>query len=97
MADSKPDSPSEPIETPPGNEPTPAPPAADPPAARIVVEGTKTEREVALELEKKNLEIRVAHLEDEKFRLKQLNELGAPPPPPPPEKVSWLKGATFFD
>lgn len=92
MADPKPDDPTESLAP-----EAPATPPTPPPAARIVVEGTKTEREVALELEKKNLEIRVAHLEDEKRRLKELpapDQLGTPPAP---EKKSWLAGATFFD
>ena len=90
--------PPNPPENPPGPPPVaPVAPVASgpPPAARIVLEGTKTEREVALERTLKARETRLSELEDENRRLK------APAPTPEPlpeaEKRSWLDGATFFD
>jgi hypothetical protein len=65
-----------------------------------VLEGTKTERELALEREKARLaadlkarETRLAELEDENHRLKSV------PTPVNPKgvKAHWLAGATFFD
>lgn len=85
-------------------DPKPASPSATPPpAAKVVLEGTKTEREIALERDKEKLsktlkdrEVRIAEQEDE------LRALKTPPPSPPvPEakavKRSWLSGGTFFD
>jgi hypothetical protein len=87
-----------------GGNPSPAadPSAAPavPPAAKIVKEGEKTERELTLEKTLKDRETRLSELEDENRRLK------TPLPPahkqdPAPEKKGWidgvLKGATLFD
>jgi len=84
-----PDQAPEPQETP----PTPVAPQPAPPAAEIVVKGTKTEREATLERDLKTRETRIAELEDENHRLK------TPPTPQPTveEKRSWLSGATFFE
>jgi hypothetical protein len=60
-------------------------------AAKTVLEGTKTERELALERQMKERETRVAELEDENRRLKT-----PPAAKPPQEKPSWLAGSTFF-
>lgn len=58
------------------------------------MEGSKTERELTLERELKDLQTRAATLEDENHQLK------APPKPSPPastvQKKSWLDGGTFF-
>lgn len=73
-----------------GQTPTPTP--TPPPAAAIVAAGKRTEREVELEAEleaerakhastaaeKKAREIRLAELEDENFRLKQVGIKPAP-------------------
>lgn len=70
----------------------PAPPA--PPAATTVVRGTKREDEVGPDLVKRNLETRIASLEDENRRLKEV------PPVPAPDagqKKSWIEGGSFFD
>jgi hypothetical protein len=91
--------PSEPTEAPPVAPPTPPtqrPPPNPPPAARIVVQGTKTEREVALEVELKAREGRIAELEDENRTLK------TPPNPSPPveaqqQKNSWLEGLPGYE
>lgn len=82
--------------TSPSGEAPPAPPTpAPPPAAKTVLEGRKTEGELALERKLKERETRLAELEDENRVLK------TPPPRPkpaaPPEKKSWLSGATFFE
>lgn len=83
----------------PGGPPTPptgpTPEPAPPPAAKIVLEGTKTERELTLERQLKDRETRISELEDENRGLK------TPPAPPQArpgqkEKKSWLSGATFF-
>lgn len=80
-----------------GQTPTPTP--AAPPAAAIVAAGKRTEREVELEAEleaerakhastaaeKKAREIRLAELEDENFRLKQV---GLKPAPAPSREVT---------
>jgi hypothetical protein len=65
-----------------------------------VLEGTKTERELALERDKARLaadlkarETRLAELEDENHRLKAVPT----PSDPDPVKRGWLAGATFFD
>ena len=73
---------------------TPANPET-PPAAKVVVEGTKTERELRLERDLKVRETRLAELEDENRQLKTLPK--PPGPPPAREKSSWLSGATFFE
>jgi hypothetical protein len=59
-----------------------------------VLEGTRTEREVALERDLRASQIRQAELEDEN---RQLKTPPAPPAKPAPEKKSWLDGGTFFD
>lgn len=64
-----------------------------PPAARIVVEGRKTEGEVALELEKKKLQTRLSELEDENRSLKTV--IAPQPPTNAPEKTSFLSGFPF--
>ena len=71
-----------------------------PSAAKTVLEGTKTERELALERDKARLaadlkarETRLAELEDENHRLKAVPT----PSDPEPVKRGWLSGATFFD
>ena len=74
--------------TPPTGQAPPAPPAA----AKIVVEGTKTERELALERQLKERETRLSELEDQNRQLKT-----PPTPAKPQEKRSWLSGATFFE
>lgn len=75
-------------------------PPADPPAAKTVLEGTKTERELALARRIKDLELKIADLEDENRQLKAIPR--TPPPPPPrapnaPEKASWIRGCTFWE
>ena len=62
-----------------------------PPAAKIVVEGTKTERELVLERDLKEREGRIANLEDENRRLKT-----PPTPRPGKEKSDWLGLDGFF-
>jgi hypothetical protein len=67
---------------------------AVPPAAKVVLEGKLTEKEMALERKLKERELRLSELEDENRQLK------TPPPSPPrspTEKSSWLRGATFFE
>jgi len=89
-----PQPPVDPSEAPPRIGPSPAPP----PAAKTVLEGTRTERELALERDVKERERRINSLEDENRQLKTL-----PKPEPArrrdgePEKRGWLAGATFFD
>lgn len=89
--------PADPQEAPPS--PAPAPPEvpggptpsqAPPPAAKTVIEGRKTEREVALERDLKARETRISELEDQNRQLKEVK------PTPPREKKSWLSGSTFF-
>lgn len=72
------------------SEPSPCP--APPPAAKIVLEGTKTERELVLERELKERETRLSELEDENRMLKT-----PPSPKPAPQKRHWLEGGTFFE
>ena len=67
MPDPQPD----PSNTPPA-PPAPSAPAAPPPASKVVLEGTKTEREIALERDKKSLETRVSELEDQNSQLKTI-------------------------
>jgi hypothetical protein len=78
---------------PPQAPPTPPTPQAPPPAANVVKEGTKTEREATLERDLRAREQRLSELEDENRRLK------VPPTPTTKdkEKHSWLAGGTFFD
>jgi len=77
----------------PGGGPTPEPP----PASKTVLEGTKGEKDAALERKLKERELRVSELEDENHRLKTIPPVPDPPPPPKPKKKEWLKGWTFFD
>lgn len=80
--------PQEAPETPPEAGPPPTPP----PAAKIVLEGKRTEREAALEREIKARERRIADLEDENGQLKAAPKLPQNRPAPP-KKAGW----TFFD
>jgi hypothetical protein len=80
----------------PAPTPAPAPAAAPPPAAVVVLEGTKTEREIQLEkdleterLARRKAETDAAYAQDEFRRLKEI-----PMPPPPNPKKSRN---TFFD
>jgi hypothetical protein len=57
-----------------------------------VLEGTRSEKEAALERELRERETRVAELEDENRRLKDI-----PKPKAQPKKKGWMDGATFFD
>jgi hypothetical protein len=64
----------------------------------VVVEATKTERELRLEADLKAREVRISELEDERFHLKKTLETpAAPTPATPRQKKSWLAGATFFE
>jgi colicin import membrane protein len=101
MADNPPADPPEPP-PPPQDPPGPPAPPSPPPAAKTVLTGTKTERELALEREVeqsktalKQRESRINELEDENRQLK------TPPPGPAKEakkkKKRFLEGATFFD
>ena len=87
--------PSPPPPEPPEPPTPPNPPAPSPIAAKTVLEGTKTERELTLERKLTERERRLAELEDENRTLK------TPPTPPTPkrrpEKANWMKGLTFFD
>ena len=56
-----------------------------------MLEGTKTERELALERDIKERETRIAELEDENRQLK------TPPTPRPAPKPAKKARATFFD
>ena len=67
-------------------------PPADPPAAKIVLTGTRTEREASLERDLKARETRLAELEDENRRLKT-----PPTARPARSKRHWLEGNTLFD
>jgi len=78
----------------PQGQPSPQGPAAPPPAAQIVVQGTKTEREMVLERELRERETRLSEVEDENRRLKDVPK---PKPPRPEAKKHWLSGATFFE
>ena len=75
---------------------------AAPPAATVVITGTKTERELELEREldnerkaRKDREVTLAHIQDENHRLKSAGIRPEPPTPPAPAKKSG--GWTFFD
>lgn len=93
----KTEDPANPSPTPP-EKPTAAPETAPvvppanspPPAAEIVLTGTKNEREAALERDLKVRESRINELEDENRKLK------TPPAPRPQQKKDWLEGGTFF-
>jgi hypothetical protein len=65
---------------------------APPPAAKVVLEGTKTEREVAMEKKIKEHEQRMAELQEENHTLKQPG-----PSQAAKQKRSFLDGATFFE
>ena len=83
---------------PPPPENIPPPPAPAPPAATVVLEGVKTEADVAPELDAKKLQTRIAQLEDERRAL--LAEQRTPrerAPRTEAEKKSWLNGGSFFD
>jgi len=93
--------PADPSQTPTttGATPPPSEPPAAPPATRIVVEGTKTEREIELERElesarcaQKLAETNAAYSADEARRLKEIqNQI---PPSPPRKKtvgVGWFE------
>ena len=82
----------EPAVTLPG-PPASGPPPTPPPAAETVLNGTRSEKEVALERELKAREIQIAELQDEHRRLKDIPK----PPKPVAKKKGWLDGATFFD
>lgn len=82
---------------PPGPLATP-PHQAPPSAAKVVLEGPKTERELALERQleeerkgRKAAETDAAHLQDENRRLKDV------PTPEPKPKKKKKAGWTFFD
>jgi hypothetical protein len=91
---------------PPAAAPAPAPAAAPPPAARIVVNGARSEREIELEAElaeerqahattaadKKAREQRIMELEDERRRL-----LEPPKPVPRTDPKPKRTRLTFFD
>ena len=82
------------VPVPPPNDPAPTPVPAPSPtgAADIVLAGKKTERELKLEKDLRDREIRAAELEDENRSLKQA--LQPPPAPKPqPKKSPW----TYFD
>lgn len=64
------------------------PSGAAPQAAQTVLEGKKTERELALENKLKSVETRASELEDENRRLRT--------PPTVPAPSNWLDGGTFF-
>jgi hypothetical protein len=91
---------SEPTPVPPAEPPPEAPAgpeesgpsAAPPPAAKTVLEGKKTEREVALERDLTDRERRIAALEDENGQLKAIPKV-AQSRPAPQKKAGW----TFFD
>ena len=78
-------------ESPPVGQAPPKPP----PAAEIVLKGSKNEKDVALERTLKERETRIAELEDENRTLKAPTP--APAPPTPAKKRSWLKGWTLLD
>lgn len=88
-------------ETPDSSEPVPivhasAPSPAEPEAASTVSRGTKREDEVGPDLIRRNLETRIASLEDENRTLRQT--ITAPKPEAvTEEKKSWLEGGSFLD
>lgn len=81
---------------PPQAPPEPPGPASPPPAAKIVLEGEKTEKELALERKLKERETRLSELEDENHQLKTPAQ-NPPSPAREKKKSSWLSGATFFE
>ena len=90
-ADPQPDPPAQP----PAPRQTQAPVPTPPPAARTVITGEKSEREIALEQRLKLTENRVNVLEDETSTLKTVPKL--PDPQPQPKKKDFLEGLTFFE
>ena len=64
------------------------PPPNPPPAAKIVVEGTKTERELALERDLRDVQTRASALEDENRTLKTPKPPG---PIPARQKKHWMQ------
>ncbi len=81
--------------SPPQHEQFSAPP---PPAATIVTEGKRGESDVALELENKKLQTRIAQLEDERRAHVEASRSHPAPAESPAaaQKKSFLDGATFF-
>lgn len=86
-------------------EPEPTGGGAAPPAASAVINSDVSEKDAAeivrlkreadeLRKGKKDVETRVAELEDENRQLKTIPK--PPEPPAIPPKKSWLDGATFF-
>lgn len=75
--------------------PSSAPPP--PPAATTVITRTKTEADVAPELEAKKLQARIAQLEDEKRRLLEAQSVAPANVVAQAQKKSWLEGGSFFD
>lgn len=72
------------------------PPGDPPPAAQTVAKGRLTEESLAAELEaerqaRRTAETRVAELEDENHRLREVH-----PDPAAATKRHWLDGGTFF-
>lgn len=81
--------------SPPQHEQFSAPP---PPAATTVTEGKRTEADVALELENKKLQTRIAQLEDERRAHVDAQRSHAPATSPATvQKKSWLAGGSFFE
>ena len=92
--------------------PSPTPPAAvpptpaapePPPAAKIVIDGGKTEHELALEAQlkaeqeaRKKAETDAAYAQDEARRLKDLKDLQSRPPAPARAPKSAKARWTFF-
>ena len=89
----QPEQPSQAPVAPPVVQASPAPP----PAAKIVLEGTKTEKEIVLEKTLKERETRISELEDENHRLKSPLKPTTEPRKPAPSKKSWHDGAFFLD
>jgi hypothetical protein len=73
------------------NNPAPAPaePAAPPPAATTVLQGTKTERELDLEKKLRDREIELSHIQDENHRLKQVPTAAPAAAAPAEEDDDW--------
>lgn len=61
----------------------------------MVVEATKTEREMKLEADLKERETQINLLEDENHRLK--TPPPSPNPPPAHHKKQWFEGLTLLD
>lgn len=86
----------------PPSPPPPGPPPAEPPrtppvVAKTALEGEKTERELRLERDLRNREVRISELEDEKRRLKTVPAPQPPPPTPARKKSEWLAGLPFYE